>query len=82
MTPVTGPASLYLVTIALEVFAPIVAAVWAVGKIKSTAEGLRHDIKSLDKTIGKPEATLIRVEDRQIQHAERLSALEANSKGD
>ena len=70
-------ATYYLLAIILEIVVLIAAAVWAVGKIRSTTEALTANIKALGKTIDQLRVALVRVEDRQYEQNTRLARLEA-----
>ena len=59
-----------------QIVGMIVGLVWAISKIQTTTVVLTQTIGSLDRTITKLEKAIERVEDKLIDHGERIAALE------
>ena len=59
-----------------QIVGMIVGLVWAISKIQTTTAVLTQTIGSLDRTITKLEKAIERVEDKLIDHGERIAALE------
>ena len=59
-----------------QIIGMIVGLVWAISKIQTTTAVLTQTIGSLDRTITKLEKAIERVEDKLIDHGERIAALE------
>ena len=59
-----------------QIVGMIVGLVWAISKIQTTTAVLTQTIGSLDRTITKLEKAIERVEDKLIEHGERIAALE------
>jgi prefoldin subunit 5 len=60
--------------------AVLVAAIWAISKIRTTTEILTKTIEVLSKTIDKLETTLEKMKDNYTQHEIRISHLEHHVK--
>lgn len=61
----------------LEIAVLLVSVTWIIGQIKSTTRELMQAVKALKEAIVELKATVLKIDDRVTDHAERIVRLEA-----
>jgi len=67
------------VALVIELVTVMIAAVWAVSKIKTTTEVLSETMKHLRSSIEKLDLLVERIDEKVDAHGERIAALESST---